>query len=246
MATQAVLDYADEGLEIRAAILEGDIDRALQLVEHYYPNVLNSNPNINFKLKSRKFVEMIRRTTELAEVSSTTKRPSSSHDDYSGVFDQEMELDEYGTTARNGTSHHNNSWEDGGAMDLSDGLYSKGRKGLNHSEMLMETLQYGAQLRAEFDDDPRREVKQSLVDLLALIAYTDPKRSGLAPLLDDSERAPVAEELNGAILRSLGKSSSSALEKLIAQTEVILTELGADGGGALINLRSALRGSYHY
>lgn len=213
-------------------------------MEHYYPNVLHDNENIYFKLRCRKFVEMIRQTTELADGTSPllVKASSSTNDDYNGVFDQEMELDEYGTTTRNGISRDANIWEDSGAMDTSDDVYSSGRKELNYNELMSETIQYGIQLRAQFDDDPRREVKKSLQDTFALIAYDDPRKSSLASLLDDSERAPIAEELNGAILVSLGKSSSSALERLIAQTEVLLTELGADGGGALINLRSALQG----
>jgi len=61
----------------------------------------------------------------------------------------------------------------------------------------------------------------------------------LAPLLEVAGRAPVAEELNSAILVSLGKSSSAALERLIQQTEALVTELADDGGpGAFINVRS--------
>jgi hypothetical protein len=42
---------------------------------------------------------------------------------------------------------------------------------------------------------------------------------------------------------SLGKSSQSALERLFAQTEVLLSDLGSDGGaGALVNLRSKIDG----
>jgi hypothetical protein len=176
-------------------------------MEHYYPHVLRDNENIYFKLRCRKFVEMIRQTTELADGTSPSlaKGSSTSHDDYNGVFDQEMELDEYGTTTiRNGTSHHANIWEDSGAMDTSDDMYSQtGRKEMGYGDLMSETIQYGIQLRAEFDGDPRREVKKSLQDTFALIAYDDPRKSPLASLLDDSERAPVAEELNGAILGKL-------------------------------------------
>jgi Ran-binding protein 9/10 len=201
--------------EIRAAILEGDIDRALKLMAVYYPSVLRDNENIYFKMRCRKFVEMIRRTAELADGTSPSLAPtkgasaSSSHhdrhDDYNGIFDQEMELDEFGTT-RNGTSHNGSGdvWEDGGAMDTSEDLYTQiGRKEMGYSEMMTETLQYGRELREEFEGDPRREVKKGLEDTFALIAYADPRDSPMASMLDDSERAPVAEELNGAILGTL-------------------------------------------
>ncbi|RDI81066.1 hypothetical protein Vi05172_g8982 [Venturia inaequalis] len=230
--------------QIRAAILEGDIDRALESMEHWYPKVLRNHESTYFKLKCRKFVEMIRRTAELVDGAPrkyTANGSSSSHDDFNGVFDQDMELDEYGTSIRNGDSHQSNPWEDGGAMDTSDDLYTSGRKEMNYTDLTSETIQYGQQLRAEFDGDPRRDVKRRLQDIFALIAYHDPKNSPLAYLLDVSERVPVAEELNGAILSSLGKSSSSALQNMMAQTEVLLTELGPEAGASLINLRNALK-----
>src|ERR1700710_547900 len=118
-------------------------------MEHYYPNVLRDNENIYFKLRCRKFVEMIRQTTELADGTSPSVvkgSSSSQHDDYNGVFDQEMELDEYSTTARNGASHNANIWEDSGAMDTSDDVYSQtGRKEMGYSELMSETIQYGIQ-----------------------------------------------------------------------------------------------------
>lgn len=40
-----------------------------------------------------------------------------------------------------------------------------------------------------------------------------------------------------AIVVSLGKSSSSGLERLVQQTEVLVEELGEDGGvGAFVNV----------
>ena len=69
-----------------------------------------------------------------------------------------------------------------------------------YNTMMQLTIQYGQELKSEFDGDPRREVKQALEETFALIAYPDARESMLAPLLDVSERVPVAEELNGAIL----------------------------------------------
>lgn len=63
-----------------------------------------------------------------------------------------------------------------------------------------ETIAYGMELKSEFANDPRREVKRALEDTFALIAYADARESSLAPLLEISGRAPVAEELNSAIL----------------------------------------------
>jgi len=45
---------------IRAAILEGDIDKAIKLTTVFYPHVLEENESIRFQLRCRKFVEMMR------------------------------------------------------------------------------------------------------------------------------------------------------------------------------------------
>ena len=49
--------------EIRAAILEGDMDTALKRTQVCYPDVLRENPRIYFRLRCRKFVEMMRLPT---------------------------------------------------------------------------------------------------------------------------------------------------------------------------------------
>ncbi|KAF2430028.1 SPRY-domain-containing protein [Tothia fuscella] len=240
--------------KIRASILDGDIDRALKLINIYYPTVLSANEPIYFKLRCRKFIEMIRHCAELSDSPSPiTSKNNTSSDSYNGVFSHQMELDE------------SNGFEDG--MDTSDDLSnsaiggvgigldgnqtfgnsssngnSEGNGFLGYGDLMNKTLEYGRELKDEFDGDGRGSsisVRKTLEDTLALIAYSDPREGPLRALLDVEGRIPIAEELNGAILVSLGKSSSSSLERLFAQTDVLLSECGADGSaGALINLRS--------
>lgn len=69
-----------------------------------------------------------------------------------------------------------------------------------YTKLMQETIKYGQELKAEFANDTRREIKKALEDTFALIAYSDARTSSLAPLLEESGRVPVAEELNGAIL----------------------------------------------
>lgn len=361
-------------VEIRASILDGDIDKALKLTTTYYPSVLRENENIYFKLRCHKFIEMIRSCIELhSEITGTGSRSSRrrrhrqkvaerlSHiknqkergrgkkglgqiqrkygvkhekgfgrnGDANGEgnrgtnadeFAQDMELDnENGRAADcynyrdsdgteeisdagngSGNGHGNGSgnsisvmanWD---RMDMEDGEsgddaaghgvsivsatngssqkinnkkggesngLAEDNTGIDNSEgedegeegeeeisdstissnsdsdsdsadyndqemddevndhddsqhrnaeeatlqekynmMMQLTIQYGQELKSEFDGDPRREVKQALEETFALIAYPDARESMLAPLLDVSERIPVAEELNGAIL----------------------------------------------
>jgi hypothetical protein len=193
-------------IEIRSAILDGDIDRALKDITMYYPDVRRKNENIYFKLKCRKFIEMIRRCAELSDndaVSPTfapaaSSKLSAADDDYNnGIFDHQMELD--APTTHSSSNGSTMRWEDAVAMETSvDDL--SGQQPQTYTDMITRTLQYGSELKAEFDSDLRREVKKTLEETLALIGYEDPKGSPLKHLLDERERAPVAEELNRAIL----------------------------------------------
>lgn len=100
-----------------------------------------------------------------------------------------MELDEQ-------LGIHNTPWDqtqDSGAAELEGRL----------QQLTQDTIAYGMELQREFANDARREVRRALEDTFALIAYENVGESSLAPLLEESGRAPVAEELNGAIL---GKS----------------------------------------
>ncbi|KAF2677081.1 Ran-binding protein-like protein [Lentithecium fluviatile CBS 122367] len=232
---------ATQRQKIRAAILDGDIDKALKHTTAYYPTVLRDNENIYFKLRCRKFIEMIRKCNELKEHmhpiptppskrstasnnANNTNRNSTATDEY----DFEMELDEQ-LGVHNGAPWEADEEEDD--EDIED-------KEAKHLDMESKTIAYGQELQAEFLNDPRREVKKALEDTFALIAYENVRESTLAPLLETSGRMPVAEELNSAILVSLGKSSSAALERLVQQTEALVNELADDGGpGAFINVR---------
>ncbi|KAK8245952.1 ran-binding protein [Phyllosticta capitalensis] len=232
--------------KIRAAILDGDIDKALKLTNAYYPMVLRENENIYFRLRCRKFIEMIRRCTDVQNPSTQSygKPPTGSngHTAYDDVFDNSMEIDDHATmdgsnTAPAATATTNNRTAD--TMDTSD---SDGGKVEN---LLGEMLQYGQELKSEFSSDPRREVKRELENTFALMAYSDPRQSPLAHMLDENGRTPVAEELNSAILVSLGKSSSAALEQLVKQTEALVDTLAEDGGpGAFINVRGEYLGAH--
>lgn len=90
--------------EIRSSILEGDIDKAFKHTTAYYPHVLEDNPEIVFRLKCRKYVEMIRRCSELhtpksaaamtSDLYFTKANPNANANGHSNVFDEDMELDD--------------------------------------------------------------------------------------------------------------------------------------------------------
>jgi len=144
---------------------------------------------------------------------------------YDDAINHEMEIDD----------HQQNSWD---RMDTEE---IPGH--MDYQMLLEETLRYGQDLQAEFKDDPRREVTKALDEAFSLMAYQDPLNAkAVSHLLDPSGRVAVAEELNAAILHSLGKSSAAAIEQLYQQTTVLLEDLQDGGGpGAFVNIDEFVR-----
>jgi Ran-binding protein 9/10 len=170
------------------AILDGDVDKALKHTNAFYPSVLKDNEHIYFRLRSRKFVEMIRRAAEIRSVTINGSKKSNGHagDWYDDMINHDMELDEPPVT--------HNGWD---RMDT-EGTHDSQA---DYTRLLGETIQYGQELQAEFQHDPRREVQKSLQDAFALLAYEDPINSKeVSHLLKREGRVSVAEELNAAIL----------------------------------------------
>ncbi|KAI1453529.1 SPRY domain-containing protein [Annulohypoxylon moriforme] len=202
---------------IRRAILEGDIENAIQRTQKYYPKVLGENYDVYFKLKCRTFIEMVRKS---AEVSNPGAKKSNGHS-YDDTPNK-MDVDENGFSDQ---------------ME-EDGLESQ----IGQGSLLDKTIEYGQSLQEEFRDDPRSEISKTLNEVFSLLAYPNPLQvKEVAPLLDRKGRVAVAEELNAAILSSLGKSSRSALENVYGQTSVLLDYLREEGGpGSLITVQSVI------
>jgi hypothetical protein len=173
---------------------------------------------------------MVRQAAELQNFSSkSSMKKSNGHngDWYDDIINHDMELDD----------HQNSNNYD--RMDTEELPENQNE----YSQLLQDTLEYGRILQAEFQNDPRREVKKGLDDIFALMAYQDPLNAKeVSHFLDTNGRMAVAEELNSAILLSLGKSSSAALEKLYQQTYVLLEDLREGGGpGSLVNIDDFVR-----
>ncbi|KAL7959858.1 hypothetical protein V8C34DRAFT_97504 [Trichoderma compactum] len=207
---------ANNRQRIRRAILDGEIDQALDYTNAYYPQVLGDNEQVYFKLRCRKFIEMVRRAAEM-RIKYDAKRGTE--------LGQEMDLDVNG-------SH---GWGDNMETDGGD-------HGAELTKLENKMLSYGQVLQAAYDKDPRKEISKALKDIWASVAYRNPlKEPQVSYLLDGKGRVTVAEELNSAILSSLGKSSRASLETLYAQTSVLLEELRKDGGpGAFVSLQDVV------
>lgn len=123
--------------------------------------------------------------------STLNKRNSAATDEY----DFEMELDE-----QLGVHNPPPSWDNKDEDEELDDDDDLEDKTIKLQQFTNDTITYGMELKAEFSNDPRREVKRALEDTFALIAYENVRESALAPLLETAGRVPVAEELNSAIL----------------------------------------------
>ena len=201
--------------------MDGDIDKAFKFLGSYFPHVLDKEENrdIYFRLRCRKYIEMLRRCTEMQSasddlavkpapgLSAGNGQPDSivPHDGHSPVFDdQQMELDEQlqrETIPPTDTLH-----SDGGVMDTGPDSHPIKSAAISHTDLLNAALRYGIELNAEFSSDHRPMVKKALGDTLALIAYTDARDSVLADLIEGKGRVEIAEQVNGAIL---GESSAT-------------------------------------
>ncbi|KAF2219081.1 concanavalin A-like lectin/glucanase domain-containing protein [Elsinoe ampelina] len=239
--------------KVRAAILDGDIDNACKYLGTYFPHVLDQelNRDIYFRLRCRKFIEMILRSYEMqSRVGSPAvhsedgfSNGTNGHNGDGGApleqDDTDMDLDGAPLPTNNGKQEATE------AMDMSsEGIkdtpaFADSRpSALLSNDLLNDAITYGMELQGEFSHDTRPEVQKSLKDTFALIAYNDARDSVLADMMEGKGRVEIAEQVNGAILVSLGKPRSALLEKLCAQTSILLEMLSEDGGaGAFVNLQ---------
>jgi glycyl-tRNA synthetase alpha subunit len=179
--------------------------------------VLEDNEHVYFKLRCRKFIELVRKAAQL-----------NMRDEAKGIkhsSNQIMDIDLNGS--------ENASWDTDG-----------GENATELAELERSMLEYGQKLQEEYANDQRAEVNKALNEIWALPAYQNPlKEPQVSHLLDRNGRVTVAEELNSAILLSLGKSSRAALELIYAQNSVLLEGLRQDGGeGAFASVSDVLEG----
>lgn len=162
--------------------MEGDVDKALKFTHAFYPTVLPNNQHVHFRLKCRKFIEMVRKAAQL-----------------------HMALDNNYKNGHGAEASNQNMDVDQGVGDSSTSDVNMDAE-VSTSTSELEDLEanligYGQRLQAEYASDPRKEVTKALGEIWVLIAYKNPlKEPKVSHLLDRKGRVAVAEELNSAIL----------------------------------------------
>lgn len=140
--------------------------------------MLQDNEHVYFRLRCRKFIELVRKLAQL-NMRNETKGNGHIHNTVS----QNMDIDLNGS--------ENTSWEADGGENTTES-----------AELERSMLEYGQKLQEEYANDPRIEVSKALNEIWALVAYQNPfKEPQVSHLLDRNGRVAVAEELNSAILR---------------------------------------------
>ncbi|KAG0345116.1 Ran-binding protein 10 [Podila humilis] len=177
--------------QIRIAILAGEIDQSMELLEDQYPGILDQNEDMLLQLRCRKFVEMV--------------TSSSSHlkalDDQGRSYDMDT-ADKTGhhspsKTAKSITSgnHHPEPMDiDQEVVQQSESAKKKGKmvektgsmehhrqhhhgvseEGMEGLGQLRDAIKYGQYLQEQYKDSKRSSVQDMLIDAFSVLAHSDP------------------------------------------------------------------------
>ncbi|KAG6837216.1 hypothetical protein H0H93_013084 [Arthromyces matolae] len=243
------------------AVIAGDVDTAIEDTKKYHPTVLQAEEGLMlFKLRCRKFVELILEAVELKKKmrqvspdhevlqggSATTSHDEGIIDDMDGVFADGMDVD--ADEVMVGSPHPLNT---NGFSSVSspvslarqpsvstsalDGVGILGSTLSQYELALHRAIAYGQTLSNDYKDDARSEVRQIFKRTFAIVAWEDPSSAGgtAAEVVGHVAKLSLANELNQAILKSQGRPAVPLLETLYRHTSVVVSQLGLLGvGGA--------------
>lgn len=181
-------------IEIRRAVMSGHIDTAIDQTESQYPHLLNTHPDLMFKLKTRKFLEiMIDETT-----SRTSSRKSSIVLEDPPVVASGRRLSWAAVAAdTEETNNKRRLFSYSGRRNSNITLDKEQDHDVEKLTILRKAIEYGQELQDEYQDTP--VYMDQLMDMFGLLSFTDPKSSPLAHMLDVGLRDVVASDLNNAI-----------------------------------------------
>ncbi|KAJ1912703.1 hypothetical protein IWQ60_009546 [Tieghemiomyces parasiticus] len=214
------LDDQDNEITVRQQIsqrlLAGDVDRALRLTQRHYPRVLPQNEAVHFQLRCQQFVELIKQAGGAQAVDMLDEEGETGWDSAS-----DGETDPPRTNGKAAMD------VDGDREDV-EGQDSP----RTAAQLLRRALRCGHRLQADYAQDPRPEVRETLVNIFSLLAYADPRTSPMAHLLDEDRRRDLVHVLNEEILVSQHKPRVPPLELTVAQSKAVLNELINQGNPA--------------
>jgi hypothetical protein len=213
-SSESIVERDDIELRTRIvnAVVSGDLDSALADTRKYYASVLEHEEGLMlFKLRCRKFVELILEAAELRkkmrllgvkEESEVIKendhaenlKVNGGEDEENGLAD--MDVDDDATVGTvNGI----------GADEKSKRLTSSSWHATmtsDYEKALNTAIAYGQALQLDYKDDTRPEVYGMFKKTFGIVAYEDPTKAGeeVAEMIGVEARVSLANGLNQAIL----------------------------------------------
>lgn len=246
----ATTDDIEVRTHIVQCVITGDIDTALAQTQAHYPLVLEADDGIMlFKLRCRKFVELVLEAAEMKKKMRAEEYGMSvefaNHDDTlnggeARPFEEDMDVDdevsEVGTSSRtNGSRHYSDVRPETvrtASILTSTTATLAAATAAQYGASLEKAVAYGQQLEADYKH--RSEVRTIFKRMTVIMAFYDPLGAGgdAAEVAGQSARVALATELNQAILQSQGYPTQPLLDRLYRQTAVCLTQLALLGNGA--------------
>ncbi|PIL30800.1 hypothetical protein GSI_06968 [Ganoderma sinense ZZ0214-1] len=239
-------------LSITNAIVRGDIDTALALIEVHHHTVLEREAGlVLFRLRCRKFVELVleagealRRVKEADRARSTTPKvvmlPTLDGEDVVGTLDGvgAMDVDDPSPEALFAPSPSVLITSPSSALAMtSPTVVSTPSSSTTPAHTVLSdaaraslhtALSFGQTLEADYKNDTQPSVRTHLRRTFGVVAYDDPIAAGgeVAEIAGQAARNSLAAEVNQAILESQGRPAHPALETLFRQTGACMTQLG--------------------
>lgn len=226
--------------QIRNSILEGDIETALRITKEHFPKVLVDNRRTYFHLRVRQFIEMVKRDADLQSGKGknremrnkeTALNGDADADDWlSETMQQEMELDPPAQNDSDADSYDRMETDEAHSNGSTNntGTNANDTNGASARDAV-DAIQFGKDVKREFQLDADREMQKELEDAFALLSYEDPAAwPDVSWMLRQEKRVEVADELNSAILGMLCPTSIPVAD---AEVEKRKTAKGMDANG---------------
>jgi hypothetical protein len=212
----ASMDDIDTRTRIVHAVLAGDIDAALSDTQTHFPRALDADAGLMlFKLRCRKFVELVLEAAELRKRMRAEEAEMSVEvdgDDKGTLDGMRMDVDDEAGVSDAGVM---NGYGGGGSSTSAIPIKHKRKASFasySHSSLsgatvaqygsaLERAVAYGQELQSDYKDRP--EVRAIFKRTSVIMAFEDPLGAGgdAAEVAGQAARANLATEVNQAILR---------------------------------------------
>ena len=212
MGERSEYDDMESDIERRTNIVDsvtsGDIDAALSDTRAYYPSVLDAEEGlILFKLRCRKFVELILDASELKKKLKSQAQDDELIEEMDGIYEDGMGMDiddvDDDGLSMNGLDNTSISLGRSKGVTLPMGsTICPGSTVSQYETALNQAIAYGQTLSNNYKADTRPQVKEIFKRTFAIVAWEDPMMAGglVTDVVGHEARVALAAELNQAIL----------------------------------------------